>query len=243
MSTQLSQAQTAQQSNRNADGTYAHGTHAEPAVRLFDTHRGGTFYHPTPPSTAKACIEFWSSVDAPDEAVSRFASGLQQQHAQRLSKAIEAEIEARRVLWETSNPMPKKAKDIEKWKGAYAEVYSRDMKEVAGWSDEELVPGLPHRFDHQQLARVAQMVTYGPNGQRQQEEFQKLIHTHVEFYDGPMTVREAWQKHNLGALQHLLEYRDGTEDLAGRLDGVKDAVRKSAESTEQMWRLDNGGHN
>lgn len=240
MSTQLSQAQAAQQSNRNTDGNYAHGSHAEPEVRLFDTHRGGTFYHPTPPSTAKACIEFWSSVDAPDEAVSRFARGLQQQHAQRLSKAIEAEIEARRVLWETSNPMPKKAKDIEKWKSAYADVYSRDMEEVASWNDEELVPGAPHRFDHQQLARVAQMVTYGPNGHREREEFQKLIHTQVEFYDGPMTVKEAWQKHDLGSLQHLLEYRDGTESIVSGLRGVTKKVEESSDEAHSRWRRDHG---
>lgn len=139
------------------------------------------------------------------------------------------------------NPKPKQQKDIDAWNARYALIYQQNLDEVSAWSDEVLVPGTPHRFDHQQLARVAQMVMYGPGSRRNPTEYQALLETQVEFYDGPMTIRQAVQQYDLGNLQHLLEYRDGTEDLAGRLDGVKDAVRQSADSASHRWRLDNGG--
>lgn len=240
MNSQMTAAQAAQQGNRNADGTYGFGTHSEAEVRLFDTHRGGTFFNPTPPSTAKACVEFWSNVDAPDDAIDRFSRALKVQQAQELNEALTAALESRRIVWATANPMPQRPKDIDAWNAEYAQVHRENLDELSNLSDEELLPGAAHKFDLQQLARVAQMVEFGPSARRFPEEHEALMETNIELYNGPVTVRDAWNRHGLGELQHHLEYRDSSLEVLAELRGVQAEVRAGAWQAEAIRADANG---
>lgn len=224
MNTSMTAAQSAQQGNRNPDGTYGFGTHSEPEVRLFDTHRGGTFFHPTPPSSARVCVDFWSSVDAPDDAIDRFARSIKVAQAQQVSDAMTARLATWGQAWVAANPQPSRQKDIDSWTAAYQIEHSIQLDRLQRMSDEELVPGIAHKFDMSQLARIAQMVVYGPDSRRFPDEHQMLMETRVELFSGELTVREAWNRHDLGAHQAQLEYRDSATDIVAGLREVQEQI-------------------
>lgn len=209
-------------------------------IGLFDTNGGGTFFFPTPPSTARACIDFWTKVAVPDLALSRFANALFEAQAADVTAAQDALLQERRVEWANANPQPKRGKEVEAWNQAYAEFHKNTEDSLSQLADDELLPGAAHHFDVSQLARVAQMVEYGPDPEIFPAESQALLETAVVLFRSTTTVQQAWERHKLWEIRHNLDHQDESLVTIAELKLVQAEVRAATRQVEAI-RADSNG--
>ena len=193
-------------------GQFAATAHAESPVKLFD-RADGTFFKPSPSSTADHCISFWSTVAIPDEIVTQLEDVYYQTRLSEVQQQVDAQTEVWAQQWLVEHPKPKRNSQEAEWNAQFA----ADREAFMGPLREQLEAERPMKldmYDSRQLVRAAQMLYHIPSQRKFPVEENLKVRDHqIELYNEVLTVEEIQEKYQLFKLHYCLEriFQDTTE--------------------------------
>lgn len=224
-------------------GQFTATVHGEAPVRLFNRN-DGSFFKPSPSSTAEHCIEFWSSVPIPDEIIDQ----AEKTYAKVRDAEVAADMNTASATWTerylSENPQPKRDKDLAAWTA----TYDAELKEY----QDSIRPGIessrPLRlgnYDSRQIVRAAQMYFHQPDYVKFREESDKLMNHQVELFDTIMTVGEIERTYQMSSIHYCLEeiHKDDSlqqkllatmEEVNGGIHGVHTALTYQTNLQQQQ---------
>lgn len=193
-------------------GRWTSPVHPESPVQLFD-RMDGTFFHPAPFKTAERCIEFWATVEIPDQIVDQVADAY---HEAEVDERMDQIMEEWQQNWFRANPQPKD-KHIPAWDAKYqAEREEYRLQALESLGDGPDRPLHLGSYDLPQLVRAAQIWRHAPNPERFPEEDAKACNYEFELFDGVMSVREIERKYRLSRFREELS-RIAPDDSTDRI--------------------------
>lgn len=204
------------QSGVPGGGRWTGQNHPESGVQLFD-RLDGTFLHPAPFKTAEKCIEFWSTVEIPDEIIDQVTEAYHQAWEAESDARIDAAMEAWQQQWFAANPQPTRDKHIAEWDAKFKAEREPYRLSVVSVVEEQLASERPQylgEYDAPQLIRAARMWYHAPNADRFPEEDAKVGGHPIELFDGFTTVDEIEEKYKLSSIGPSMEriYPDDSTD-------------------------------
>ncbi|MCB5280335.1 hypothetical protein [Arthrobacter sp. ES1] len=182
-----------------------------PTTPLFDRH-DGTFFKPSPSSTAEHCIGFWSNVAIPDEIITQLETAYYQTRLNEVQKQVDDQVEAWAQQWITENPKPKRESHVAEWNARFAV----DREAFMGPLREGLQKERPMRldmYDSRQLVRAAQMMYHIPSHKKFPVEENLKVRDHqIELYNEVLTVEEIQTRYRFLKIHYCLEriFKDNT---------------------------------
>ncbi|MCU6479090.1 hypothetical protein [Arthrobacter sp. A2-55] len=206
-------------------GQFRSTVHAESPVRLFD-REGGTFFNPSPAATAEYCIQFWSTVDVPDEIVEQLKAAYSQRANEEFSLELQRRMDEWRDAWLEANPKPRKGgKHLEAWGDQLETEYDAHKEAVAAEIKAER-PQYLRYYDAPQLVRAAKMLYHRPNNDKFPDESIRVFDEPIELFDEVLTVEQIEQKYRLFELRNAMStiHRDGEDRVLHALSTVSDQL-------------------
>lgn len=192
----------------------------------------GTYRHPSPSSTAEHCINFWSTVQIPDEIVLQANGAYYRARQREIDDDMTEIMRLWTIEWLKSNPEPpekgrpyaiKAAKDAHsaRWRKEH-EVHRLSVlpKSEAKRAERLMI------YDNVQLVRVAQMVSRAPRDPVQREE---VLNYPIELRDGQSTVREIYKTYRLDWIVdsiRAIDEPDSPEDISSDVEGIHTLLRQ-----------------
>lgn len=214
-------------------GQFAPGSHSESPVRLFDRH-DGTFLKPSPSATAAHCIEFWSTVEIPDEIIEQVEREYSRVKASRVKEEMDSRMKEWTIAWQDANPKPRGDRKIEEYNERWRTEYEQHRQSIVGEVEEKHGPCHLGNYDSRQIIRACQMIVHRPNSKKfDPAETQKVLEEPIELYNEVLTVREIERKYRLSEFHYAMERVFPKSDdavveaLAGmdsRLAGIRDEL-------------------
>lgn len=185
-------------------GQFAATVHAEAPVRLFN-RSDGSFLKPSPSSTAEHCINFWSSVNIPDEIIEQAEKAYAAVREEEIATDMETASKSWAASYVAENPQPRReGKELDKWTGRYqAELEAYQESIVDGITNSR--PRYLGSYDARQVVRAAQMYHHRPHGLKFPEESFRVLDYQVELFDGVMTVEEIERVYQMDKIYFCLE--------------------------------------
>lgn len=211
-------------------GQFAQKHHAESPVKLFDRN-DGSFYKPSPSSTAEHCINFWSTVQIPDEAINQLETTYHQTRLAEVEAGVAQRVADWKQSWLQENPKPRFK--VDEWEAKF----QADQAAVRAQAIEELSNERPMKlgiYDSRQLVRAAQMLYHIPDPHRFAEENIKVRDHEIELYNETLTVEEIQNKYRLYRLHYAMEglFEDTTEKQI--LQGIRDLNSNMSVLSEEV---------
>lgn len=211
-------------------GQFAQKNHAESPVKLFDRN-DGSFYKPSPSSTAEHCINFWSTVQIPDEVINQLESVYYQTRLADVKSGVEQRVADWKQSWLQENPKPRFK--VEEWEARF----QSDLASFKAQATEDLTNERPMKlgiYDSRQLVRAAQMLYHIPGPNKFPEENIKVRDHEVELYNETLTVEQIQDKYRLYRLHYAMErvFEDNTEKEI--LQGIRDLNSNMSVLSEEV---------
>ncbi|GAA4033905.1 hypothetical protein GCM10023063_17210 [Arthrobacter methylotrophus] len=204
-------------------GQFAPNKHAEAPIRLFD-RTDGSFLNPAPSATAEHCIQFWSSVEIPDEIIDQVVAEYGRTRSAEIDADMEAAMSQWRASWEARNPVPK---------DKYLAEYQQRFKEEYEQYRLSILPGVtakrPERlgqYDTRQLIRATKMLIHRPHPDRFPGEDEKVLNEKIELFDGELTVLEIERKYRLSQVRNAMDkiFRNDADALLRALESQSEQL-------------------
>lgn len=190
-------------------GQFTSPPHAESPVKLFD-RTDGSFFNPSPSSTADHCISFWSSIQIPDEVIYQVMATYLEKRKSEVEQGATQRAADWKQSWLQENPKPRFR--VDEWEARFRDEHAAfKAKAVEDLTNER--PMKLGNYDSRQLVRAAQMFYHLPNPHRFREENLKVRDHEIELYDETLTVEEIEDKYRLHRLHYAMEsvFEDNTE--------------------------------
>ncbi|HEX9087853.1 MAG TPA: hypothetical protein VF867_10035 [Arthrobacter sp.] len=190
-------------------GQFAAAAHAESPVKLFDRN-DGSFFKPSPSSTAEHCLNFWSNIVIPDEIISQAESVYHETRTAEVEAGFKQRVDDWKTNWVVENPKPRFK--LEAWE----EKFQAELAPFKNQVREDLTNERPMwlgTYDSRQLVRAAQMLFHAPHAHRFPDENIKVRDHEIELFTETLTVEEIQAKYKLYQIHHALEkvFEDTTE--------------------------------
>lgn len=190
-------------------GQFAAAAHAESPVKLFDRN-DGSFFKPSPSSTAEHCLNFWSNITIPDEIISQAESVYHERRNTEVESGVTQRVADWQTNWLDENPKPRFK--VEAWEAQF----TKDHAAFAAQAREELTNERPMwlgTYDSRQLVRAAQMLYHAPHPDRFPDENIKVRDHEIELFTETLTVEQIQAKYKLYQMHHAMEkvFEDTTE--------------------------------
>lgn len=190
-------------------GRFTTAPHMESPVKLFD-RSDGSFFKPSPSSTAEHCITFWSTVDIPDVAINQMELTYFETRSSEVESGLTQRVADWKSGWLEENPKPRFK--VEEWEARFRDEHAA----FAAQARQDLTSERPMKlgvYDSRQLVRAAQMLYHIPDPARFPDENIKVRDHEVELYNETLTVEEIQEKYRLYKLHYALErvFEDTTE--------------------------------
>ena len=190
-------------------GQFTSPPHAESPVKLFD-RTDGSFFNPSPSSTADHCISFWSSIQIPDEIIYQVMATYCEKRKKDVEQGAAQRVADWKAGWLQENPKPRFK--VDEWEARF----QADLAVVKARVPEDLTNERPMKlgtYDARQLVRAAQMFYHLPNPSRFREENLKVRDHEIELYDETLTVEQIENKYKLHGIHFSMEaiFEDTTE--------------------------------
>lgn len=211
-------------------GQFTSPKHAESPVKLFD-RSDGSFFKPSPSSTAEHCINFWSNVSIPDEIIRQ----VEVTYFERRKAAVESGLTQRLGDWKQSwlqeNPKPRFK--VDEWEAKFA----ADQQAFVAQARESLTNERPMKlglYDSRQLVRAAQMLYHAPDSRRFYDEHIAVRDHEIELFNETLTVEQIEEKYNLFDMHYAMEsvFADDTEKQI--LAGIRDLNSNMSVLSEEV---------
>jgi hypothetical protein len=190
-------------------GQFATYPHAESPVKLFD-RTDGSFFKPSPSSTADHCIGFWSNVTIPDEIIRQ----VEVTYLERRKAEVEAGVTQRVADWKAGwlqeNPQPRFK--VDEWEARLRDEQAAFAAQARQSLTEER-PMLLGLYDSRQLVRAAQMLYHAPDSRRFFDEHIAVRDHEIELFNDTLTVEQIEEKYRLFDMHYAVErvFEDNTE--------------------------------
>lgn len=190
-------------------GQFAAHPHAESPVKLFD-RTDGSFFKPSPSSTADHCITFWSNVTIPDEIIRQVEVTYMERRKAEVEAGVSQRVDDWKQGWLQENPKPRLR--VDEWEARFREEHAA----AAAQARESLTaerPMLLGLYDSRQLVRAAQMLYHAPNSSRFFDEHIKVRDHEIELFNETLTVEQIEDKYKLFGMHFAVEriFEDTTE--------------------------------
>lgn len=243
---------SAREKARQKTGEFGHQQHSESVVQLnpspltvpYYRGMGGSFHYPNPMDNAEDAIEFWSTVEIPDDAAYAFHMALSSRlngiYRQRLDE-INLDL---MQPWDQSNPQPSSEADAQIWQQRREQHFAAIKEQNPDPAFHEVVGfRRPDNALVQQLLRVERMFHAGVDRHQHPEEHRRVTSAIVQMPEGPTHAREVYDRYGLGELQNagsmyaIMERQSKMMEGAAHRGGIKandpvrQAVNQVADST------------
>ncbi|QOD05893.1 hypothetical protein [Pseudarthrobacter sp. BIM B-2242] len=211
-------------------GQFTSPKHAESPVKLFD-RTDGSFFKPSPSSTADHCINFWSNVQIPDEIIRQ----VEVTYHERRKAEVETDLNQRLADWKQSwlqeNPKPRFK--VDEWESKFA----ADQNAFVAQARESLTNERPMKlglYDSRQLVRAAQMLYHAPDSRRFYDEHIAVRDHEIELFNETLTVEQIQDKYKLFDMHYAMEsvFEDNTEKQI--LEGINSLNRNMTVLSEDV---------
>lgn len=196
-------------------GQFTSPKHSESPVKLFD-RTDGSFFKPSPSSTAEHCISFWSNVSIPDEIIRQVEDTYYARRQAEVEEGLTQRLGDWQQSWLQENPKPRFK--VDEWEARFAS----DRDAFAAQARQSLTDERPMKlglYDSRQLVRAAQMLYHAPDSKRFYDEHIAVRDHEIELFNETLTVEQIQDKYKLFQIHYAMEavFEDDTEKqiLAG----------------------------
>lgn len=188
-----------------------------PKTPLFD-RPDGSFYKPSPSSTADHCINFWSAVQIPDEAINQVETIYHQARVAEVESGVAHRLADWKQTWLQDNPKPRFKAD--EWEAKFA----ADRDAFVAQARQSLANERPMKlglYDSRQLVRAAQMLYHAPDSKRFYDEHIAVRDHEIELFNETLTVEQIQDKYKLFQMHYAMEevFEDDTQKQI--LEGIR----------------------
>ena len=172
-----------------------------PKVPLFD-RADGSFFRPSPSSTAQHCIEFWSSVAIPDAIIRQVENVYFKTRTNDVKAGVAQRVAEWKASWLQENPKPRFK--VDQWEAKFQADYAV-IKAQATADLTNVRPMKLGSYDSRQLVRAAQMFYHLPDPERFTNENLAVRDHFIELFNETLTVEQIQMKYKLLQIHHALE--------------------------------------
>lgn len=165
-------------------------------VPLFDRN-DGSYLHPSPSATAEHCITFWSTVEIPDDIITRSSVAYNLDRDREVDDDMTAAMAEWTDDWAAKNPEGKKTpKSTEERNVKFRAEHEAHRLSILPGVEAKRPMGMGS-YDSRQLIRAYQMVVNRPNPDKFPEESEKVLNHEIQLFDETATVRDIHNKYQL----------------------------------------------
>lgn len=189
-----------------------------PKVPLFD-RVDGSFFNPSPSSTAEHCISFWNTVAIPDAIIYQVMATYYEKRKSEVESGVAQRVAEWKANWLQENPQPRFK--VDQWEAKFQVEHAT----IKARAVEDLTNERPMKlgsYDSRQLVRAAQMFYHLPNPNRSPKENIKVRDHGIELYDETLTVEQIEDKYKLHRIHYSMETTFVDTTMTQILQAIKD---------------------